>query len=62
MLSSTKYVPEEVGFVNALVNKENLQKSLVILLKLTNVPTTAKFLDDIKDTWIPYGLPWWIVV
>ena len=32
------------------------------IIKITNVPKTAKFLDDIKDTWIPYGIPGWIVI
>ncbi len=55
-------VPEEVGFVNALLTKKNLREIIGDIIKITNVPKTAKFLDDIKDTWIPYGLPGWFVI
>ncbi|MBL0155393.1 MAG: DNA-directed RNA polymerase subunit beta' [Chitinophagaceae bacterium] len=41
-------VPAEVGFVNALLTKKNLREIIGDIIKITNVPKTAKFLDDIK--------------
>ena len=38
----------EVGFVNALLTKKNLREIIGDIIKITNVPKTAKFLDDIK--------------
>ncbi|MBN8836302.1 MAG: DNA-directed RNA polymerase subunit beta' [Sphingobacteriia bacterium] len=43
-----QHVPEEVGFVNALLTKKNLREIIGDIIKITNVPKTAKFLDDIK--------------
>jgi len=43
-----QFVPEEVGFVNALLTKKNLRDIIGDIIKITNVPKTAKFLDDIK--------------
>jgi DNA-directed RNA polymerase subunit beta' len=37
-----------VGFVNALLTKKSLREIIGDIIKWTNVPTTAKFLDDIK--------------
>lgn len=42
-------VPEEVGFVNALLTKKNLREIIGDIIRITNVPKTAKFLDDIKQ-------------
>ncbi len=42
-------VPKEVGFVNALLTKKNLREIIGDIIKITNVPKTAKFLDDIKQ-------------
>ena len=42
-------VPGEVGFVNALLTKKNLREIIGDIIKITNVPKTAKFLDDIKQ-------------
>ena len=42
-------VPEKVGFVNALLTKKNLREIIGDIIKITNVPTTAKFLDAIKE-------------
>ncbi len=42
-------VPKKVGFVNALLTKKNLREIIGDIIKITNVPTTAKFLDDIKE-------------
>jgi DNA-directed RNA polymerase subunit beta' len=43
-----QFVPKEVGFVNALLTKKNLREIIGDIIKWTNVPVTAKFLDDIK--------------
>ena len=43
-----QYVPEEVGYVNALLTKKNLREIIGDIIKITDVPKTAKFLDDIK--------------
>ena len=43
-----QHVPEEVGFVNALLTKKSLREIIGDIIKWTNVPKTAKFLDDIK--------------
>jgi DNA-directed RNA polymerase subunit beta' len=43
-----QHVPKEVGFVNALLTKKSLREIIGDILKWTSVPTTAKFLDDIK--------------
>ncbi len=44
-----QYVPAEVGFVNALLTKKNLREIISDIIRITNVPKTAKFLDDIKQ-------------
>jgi len=43
-----QHVPAEVGFVNALLTKKNLREIIGDIINITNVPKTAKFLDDIK--------------
>src|SRR6195256_6168738 len=43
-----QHVPAEVGFVNALLTKKSLREIIGDIIKQTNVPKTAKFLDDIK--------------
>jgi len=43
-----QHVPKTVGFINALLTKKSLREIVGDILKWTNVPTTAKFLDDIK--------------
>jgi DNA-directed RNA polymerase subunit beta' len=43
-----QHVPAEVGYVNALLTKKNLRDIIGDIIKITNVPKTAKFLDDIK--------------
>ena len=43
-----QHVPAEVGFVNALLTKKNLRDIIGDIIETTNVPKTAKFLDDIK--------------
>jgi len=42
-------VPKEVGFVNALLTKKSLREIIGDITSITNVPKTAKFLDDIKQ-------------
>ncbi|MFT4094502.1 MAG: DNA-directed RNA polymerase subunit beta' [Niabella sp.] len=44
-----QHVPREVGFVNALLTKKNLREIIGHIIEITNVPKTAKFLDDIKQ-------------
>jgi len=43
-----QFVPKEVGYVNALLTKKNLREIIGDIIQITNVPKTAKFLDDIK--------------
>jgi DNA-directed RNA polymerase subunit beta' len=43
-----QHVPTEVGYVNALLTKKNLREIIGDILKITNIPKTVKFLDDIK--------------
>src|SRR6187399_2436976 len=43
-----QHVPVEVGYVNALLTKKNLREIIGDILKITNIPKTVKFLDDIK--------------
>ena len=44
-----QHVPVEVGYVNALLTKKNLREIIGDILKITNIPKTVKFLDDIKQ-------------
>jgi DNA-directed RNA polymerase subunit beta' len=44
-----QHVPAEVGFVNALLTKKNLREIIGDIIEITDVPKTAKFLDDIKQ-------------
>ena len=41
-------VPEKVGFVNVLLTKKNLRDVIGNIVKETDIPTTAHFLDEIK--------------
>ncbi len=43
-----QHVPKTVGYVNALLTKKNLREIIGNIIKFTDVPTTAKFLDNIK--------------
>ena len=43
-----QFVPEKAGFINALLTKKSLREIIGDIIKVTNVPTAAKFLDDIK--------------
>ena len=42
-------VPAELGYVNALLSKKAIAKVIGEVIRRTDVPRTAKFLDDIKD-------------
>jgi DNA-directed RNA polymerase subunit beta' len=44
-----QFVPAEVGFVNALLTKKSLREIIGQIIEITNIPKTAKFLDDIKQ-------------
>jgi DNA-directed RNA polymerase subunit beta' len=44
-----QYVPKGVGFINALLTKKSLREIIGDIIKWTNIPATAKFLDDIKQ-------------
>lgn len=44
-----EFVPEEVGFINALLTKKSLRDIIGEIINITNVATAAKFLDDIKQ-------------
>jgi DNA-directed RNA polymerase subunit beta' len=43
-----QHTPAPVGFVNQLLTKKSLREIIGDIIKITDVPTTAKFLDDIK--------------
>jgi DNA-directed RNA polymerase subunit beta' len=43
-----QHVPKQLGFVNALLTKKNLREIIGDIITITNIPKTAKFLDDIK--------------
>ncbi|MCB0508666.1 MAG: DNA-directed RNA polymerase subunit beta' [Chitinophagales bacterium] len=49
LLLFNELVPEECGYVNVLLSKKNLKNIIGDVLVLTNIPTTVKFLDDIKE-------------
>jgi DNA-directed RNA polymerase subunit beta' len=40
--------PENVGFINELLTKKSLRNIIGDIIKFTDIPTTVKFLDDIK--------------
>ena len=42
-------MPEGVPYINDVLTKKTLRDVISEILKRTDVPTTAKFLDDIKD-------------
>ena len=42
-------VPAELGFINAILSKKAIAKVIGEVIRRTDVPRTAKFLDDIKD-------------
>ena len=42
-------VPETVGYINKLLTKKALREVISLIINKTDIPRTAKFLDDIKD-------------
>ncbi|WP_375322919.1 DNA-directed RNA polymerase subunit beta' [Candidatus Karelsulcia muelleri] len=42
-------VPKQVGYINELLTKKSLRDIISKILNKTNIPTTAKFLDEIKE-------------
>ena len=44
-----KVVPKSVGYIDEVLTKKALREIIADILKLTDVPTTAMFLDDMKD-------------
>lgn len=44
-----QFVPKEAGYVNALLTKKSLREIIGDMIKYTDIPKTAKFLDDIKQ-------------
>ncbi|MDA1019601.1 MAG: DNA-directed RNA polymerase subunit beta' [Bacteroidetes bacterium] len=44
-----KVVPEKAGFINEVLTKKSLRDIIGNILKVTNVPETAEFLDKIKS-------------
>ncbi|MEH6407737.1 MAG: DNA-directed RNA polymerase subunit beta', partial [Leeuwenhoekiella sp.] len=41
-------VPEEAGYINEVLTKKSLRDVIAGILKMTSVPRTAEFLDEIK--------------
>ncbi|MBS1618672.1 MAG: DNA-directed RNA polymerase subunit beta' [Bacteroidetes bacterium] len=48
-------VPERVGYVNKLLGKKQLKDVIGQILAETDIPTTARFLDDIKKLGFTYS-------
>jgi DNA-directed RNA polymerase subunit beta' len=42
-------VPEQAGYINEVLNKKSLRNIIGNILKVTDIPTTANFLDEIKQ-------------
>ena len=42
-------VPNEAGYINELLTKKSLRDIITRIIKISGVPNTAKFLDDIKE-------------
>ncbi len=55
-------VPEAAGYINEVLTKKSLRDIIGKILKLTDVPTTAKILDDMKGYGIFICIPRWIVI
>ena len=48
-------VPESVGYINKLLGKKQLKDVIGQILAETDIPTTARFLDDIKKLGFTYS-------
>ncbi|WP_075047592.1 DNA-directed RNA polymerase subunit beta' [Candidatus Karelsulcia muelleri] len=44
-----RVVPPKVGYINKLLTNQSLREIISSILYKTNIPTTARFLDKIKD-------------
>ncbi|RDY58176.1 DNA-directed RNA polymerase subunit beta' [Flagellimonas nanhaiensis] len=44
-----RVVPEQAGYINTVLNKKSLRNIIGDILAVTDVPTTAEFLDRIKS-------------
>ncbi len=44
-----QFVPEEVGYINAVLTKKSLREIIGAIIRYSDIPKTAKFLDDIKQ-------------
>ncbi|MEA3316590.1 MAG: DNA-directed RNA polymerase subunit beta', partial [Bacteroidota bacterium] len=44
-----QFVPKEAGYINKILTKKALRDIIGLILKNTNISTTANFLDDIKS-------------
>ncbi|MEO6288927.1 MAG: DNA-directed RNA polymerase subunit beta', partial [Ginsengibacter sp.] len=44
-----QHVPKGAGYINALLTKKALREIIGDIIKWTNIPSTARFLDDIKQ-------------
>ena len=42
-------IPSEVGFINELMTKKSLRDLIGVIVRQTDIPTTADFLDQIKE-------------
>ena len=42
-------VPKEAGYINEVLTKKSLRDIIAKVLKVTSIPETGKFLDNIKD-------------
>ena len=48
-------VPEEAGYINEVLTKKSLRDIIGHILKVTSVPRTADFLDEIKTMGYGYA-------
>lgn len=50
-----RVVPKNIGYINKLLGKKELKNVIGEILAKTDIPTTAKFLDDIKHLGFYYS-------
>lgn len=48
-------VPKQAGYFNEVMTKKSLREIIFKILKVTDVPTTSEFLDNIKDLGYNYA-------
>ena len=51
-------VPKSVAFINEVLTKKALREIIADILKQTDIPTTADFLDGIKELGYVKCIPW----